>query len=274
MLCGTDSIFPINRGKQDCRDLHSWGPGMRQCYIIHYILRGKGIIESGNRRFYISAGQSFLICPYQVIRYAPDPDDPWEYVWVDFMGKDAADYVAQTGMTETHPVSDPIPAEMLLPYFNRLRQLDLYRHHKAEASALLLAILSVYADSISSSQHREAKENDSRLSEALTLIASRYHHPDFHAESISRILSVSRTTLLRVFRRSLNQSPGEYLQSYRLDQSCKMLRLGMSVKHTALSCGFGDPYYYSRAFKKVYGIPPSEYAAVISEAARVQSIIK
>lgn len=260
MIFGTDSLFPINSGRQDCSDLHFWGPGMRQCYIIHYILRGKGTLELGNRHFCVSAGQSFLICPYQVVRYAPDPDDPWEYVWVDFMGQDAADYVEQTGMKEAHPVSDPLPPDTLLPYFDRLRRLDLYRKNKTEANALLLAILSVYADAIPPAQRREPESEDSRLSEALTLIASRYHHPDFHTETISRTLSVSRTTLLRLFRRKLNQSPGEYLQSYRLNQSCKMLRLGMSVKHTALSCGYADPFYYSRAFKKTYGVSPSEYA--------------
>lgn len=257
----TDQILPVNCGRQDCRDLHAWGPGMRQCYIIHYVLRGKGFLELGNRRYCVSAGQSFLICPYQILHYGPDPADPWEYVWVDFMGKDAADYVKQTGMTETHPVSGPLPRDVLLPYFTRLCSLDLYHQNKAQAQALLLTILSVYADAFTPAQKCEEEDPDYRLTEALTLIASRYYRPDFHTETISQTLSVSRTTLLRLFHRKLKQSPGEYLQNYRLSQSCKMLRLGMSVKHTALSCGFADPFYFSRAFKKAYGISPSVYAS-------------
>ena len=30
-----NGIRPVDAGRQDCHDLHSWGPGVRQCYIIH-----------------------------------------------------------------------------------------------------------------------------------------------------------------------------------------------------------------------------------------------
>lgn len=45
---GSDSqpgLTLLATGRQDCSDLHSWGPGVRPVYIIHYILRGQGIIE-------------------------------------------------------------------------------------------------------------------------------------------------------------------------------------------------------------------------------------
>ena len=29
-----NGIRPVDAGRQDCHDLHSWGPGVRQCYII------------------------------------------------------------------------------------------------------------------------------------------------------------------------------------------------------------------------------------------------
>lgn len=45
---GSDSqpgLTLLATGRQDCSDLHSWGPGVRPVYIIHYILRGQGFIE-------------------------------------------------------------------------------------------------------------------------------------------------------------------------------------------------------------------------------------
>lgn len=35
--------------------------------------------------------------------------------------------------------------------------------------------------------------------------------------------------------------------------------LGMSVKGTAISCGFSDPFYFSKAFRKQTGRSPSDY---------------
>ena len=82
-----NGIRPVDAGRQDCHDLHSWGPGVRQCYIIHYIISGKGTFTCGKKTYTLTAGQSFLICPEQVVQYAPDENEPWEYVWVDFVGE-------------------------------------------------------------------------------------------------------------------------------------------------------------------------------------------
>ncbi len=37
-------------GRQDCSDLHSWGPGVRPVYIIHYILRARGLYRYHKNR--------------------------------------------------------------------------------------------------------------------------------------------------------------------------------------------------------------------------------
>ena len=55
-------------GRQDCSDLHAWGPGIRTCYIIHYIIRGRGTLEYEGKSYHLKAGESFLICPRAMIR--------------------------------------------------------------------------------------------------------------------------------------------------------------------------------------------------------------
>ena len=70
-----NGIRPVDAGRQDCHDLHSWGPGVRQCYIIHYIISGKGTFTCGKKTYTLTAGQSFLICPEQVVQYAPDENE-------------------------------------------------------------------------------------------------------------------------------------------------------------------------------------------------------
>ena len=113
---GSDSqpgLTLLATGRQDCSDLHSWGPGVRPVYIIHYILRGQGFIEYHKKTFPVHTGESFLIYPYDTIRYYPDPGNPWEYTWVEFTGKEAASLLDQTAFSPAAPVcpSDlPCPA--------------------------------------------------------------------------------------------------------------------------------------------------------------------
>lgn len=54
-----NGIRPVDAGRQDCHDLHSWGPGVRQCYIIHYIISGKGTFTCGKRCTHLPPDRAF-----------------------------------------------------------------------------------------------------------------------------------------------------------------------------------------------------------------------
>ena len=70
----------VTSGIQDCSDMHSWGLGARTCFVIHYIIRGKGTFIRNGKKFAVSAGESFVIRPFEKVRYYPDENDPWRYV--------------------------------------------------------------------------------------------------------------------------------------------------------------------------------------------------
>lgn len=220
-----NGIRPVDAGRQDCHDLHSWGPGVRQCYIIHYIISGKGTFTCGKKTYTLTAGQSFLICPEQVVQYAPDENEPWEYVWVDFVGEQCRQILARSVLNPQQPAAPPLRQERLLPYFERLCQMELYRRNSQEAVGVLLALLGVYQD-LAEPQREERKKEDPRIMEAMALIAAGYHRSEFCAETIARKMAVSRTTLNRLFQKKIGWSPGQYLLEYRLQQSESCCRWG------------------------------------------------
>ena len=130
---GSDSqpgLTLLATGRQDCSDLHSWGPGVRPVYIIHYILRGQGFIEYHKKTFPVHTGESFLIYPYDTIRYYPDPGNPWEYTWVEFTGKEAASLLDQTAFSPAAPVCPAICPARLRQLFADLQPLDLYHQNR------------------------------------------------------------------------------------------------------------------------------------------------
>ena len=82
------SIF--NCGHEYCQPGHTWGPGIRDHYLIHLVVAGKGTYQIGGASFALAEGDLFLAKPNQLITYAADRDDPWEYYWVGFNGACAA----------------------------------------------------------------------------------------------------------------------------------------------------------------------------------------
>ena len=95
-------------GKEDCDPAHSYGPAIRNHYLFHYILNGKGTLmwQDGKRhenKTVLRAGQGFLISPGQITTYIADDRIPWEYCWLEFDGLRAKEALEITGLSVNHP---------------------------------------------------------------------------------------------------------------------------------------------------------------------------
>ena len=74
-------------GHSECLPLHSYGPGTRPYYLMHFVLSGKGRLVVNKTEYLIEEKQIFLIEPDQMVFYQADKEDPWTYSWVGFNGK-------------------------------------------------------------------------------------------------------------------------------------------------------------------------------------------
>ena len=57
----------------------------------------------------------------------------------------------------------------------------------------------------------------------------------------------------------LDISTGDYIRKKRLAHACSLLAEGYNVSETAYKTGFSDPNYFSKTFKKEFGVTPTEY---------------
>lgn len=81
-------------------------------------------------------------------------------------------------------------------------------------------------------------------------------------DDLSKMCGLSRRQFFRVFKQCTGQTPSEYLLHLRLRRAERLLRDHiMSVTEVAFAAGFNDSNYFSKSFKKIYGITPSEYRA-------------
>lgn len=80
---------------------------------------------------------------------------------------------------------------------------------------------------------------------------------DITIDSVAAYLKVSRSTLTRAFRCSSGMSFNERLCSMRMNEAYSMLRESRgNVAECALKCGYHDPAYFSKVFKKHFGFSP------------------
>jgi len=76
-------------------------------------------------------------------------------------------------------------------------------------------------------------------------------------EEVAAGCHLDRAYLCRLFKRFRRQSPFRYLQTLKMNRAVELIRNGnRSVKQAAQELGFSDPYNFSRAFKRIFGIAP------------------
>ncbi len=83
---------------------------------------------------------------------------------------------------------------------------------------------------------------------------------DWKLEELVEIAHMSRSTLMRIFRKATGQSPIEYLVRLRIQEAMTLLRnTDMNITEIAMEIGFNDSNYFTRQFRKTNEISPTAY---------------
>lgn len=83
---------------------------------------------------------------------------------------------------------------------------------------------------------------------------------EFAVDDLCMSVGMSKATLYRKLKALTGQSTNEFIQSTRLKYAARILaETDRNISEVAYEVGFSDPYYFSRAFKKVFGVSPKQW---------------
>lgn len=258
------SIF--NCGHEYCRPGHTWGPGVRDHYLIHLVVAGRGVYQVGGQSYPLLPGDLFLAKPSQLISYTADEKDPWEYYWVGFNGACANRLVQQAPFTDAEPFHHCSDAQTVR---DALYQIYLSRgtepQDEARMTGYLYLFMALLMKEAQETMPRAGNASSQYVLAAIKYIQFNYSH-NVSVDDIARAVGVSRSHLYRVFIAAVGKSPIDYLTDYRIGEACALLKnTNLSIAEIAVSVGFFDQFYFSRVFKKVKGMPPSHYLASLEK---------
>ena len=94
---------------------------------------------------------------------------------------------------------------------------------------------------------------------AMTGYIQAHYQETMKLEMIAEAGAVCRSRCCELFRRKLGVSPLVYVNRYRLEKACGLLRDGKSVTEAGFASGFQSASYFSETFRKFYGCTPSDY---------------
>ncbi len=108
----------------------------------------------------------------------------------------------------------------------------------------------------------QMSEDDMLFSQKLkAYVEENVDNSELSVSDIASAMNVSRTVLYARVRTLFDSTPNNYVLNTRIEYAKRLLaREGVPVSNVAYRCGFSNPKYFSRCFKKLTGKRPSEYS--------------
>ena len=103
------------------------------------------------------------------------------------------------------------------------------------------------------------KESESVVAKARNYIDENYNK-DISLDEVSRMVDISPYYFSKLFKQEQGEGFVEYLTRIRMTNARQLLKnQKYSIKEICSMCGYSDPNYFSRIFKRYEGVTPSEF---------------
>lgn len=97
------------------------------------------------------------------------------------------------------------------------------------------------------------------IQKLMNIIEEQMENPEFGVVNLGTEIGMSKTVLYKKICALTNLSPADFIKSMRLKKAADLLRQQLlSVNEVSVMVGFNDRKYFSREFKKMYGMSPSD----------------
>jgi len=254
-------LYVTQFGEEDCAPGHYWGPAVRDHYLLHYVLDGKGVFETGGRRYELTKGQGFLIVPGTIAFYQADRLNPWSYCWIGFNGSLAGSLLHQAGLSMKSPILD-FPEDRAVR--DCIREMTESRRFGPAREYRLAGLLHMLLSEFIAAHPpveivRRDAWSEAYVEKVKDFIQLNYAQK-ITVEDIAAFAGLSRSYLCSLFRKSEGTSVQGYLVQYRMRKACELMgNPEFSIGDIARSVGYGDPLLFSKMFRKVMGVSPRQY---------------
>lgn len=139
------------------------------------------------------------------------------------------------------------------------RTIEEYNALRPARKTLLMAYFSEIAVMLSRQYSAADGGRTDGVAGAAAFMESRFSESGCMEEVLSR-LHYSERHFVRLFSRAYGMTPARYLADIRMRKAAALLKgTSLTVGEIAARCGFSDPNYFSRAFRREFGMSPVEY---------------
>lgn len=232
------------------------GPG--EFVLFQYTLSGAGRLTFEGQQMSVPPGTAMVLRMPHDHRYYLEPGEDWEFFWICISGREAV-RIWNAIIAAHGPLIEPgsATARRIAAIVGELSNRD--KDSPAHCSALAYEVCMILAEDFL--EYGSAFRSRRRVDAVRNVIeyARENIHRPLSIDELAERAGYSRSHFTRVFEQSEGTSPARFMLELRLRAAQAQLETGgKTVKQVAYDCGFQDPSYFAKTFRRVYGIAPSE----------------
>lgn len=241
----------------DGYDWHGLRRGAAEFVCFQYTIAGAGRLRWERTTYELVPGTAMLLSIPHDHRYWLPEGGHWDFLWICLVGHEVQ--AAWRAVQAQHgPVLDLARHGGVLAAAVRAVRTVLGDEGPSAYRASALAYeLAMSLDEVAASApglgprhagiERAARHCREHLAEDVTVTA------------LARLAGLSRHHFTRRFRAAYGKGPKEYHTALRIQHAAERLRDGAQVKDVARDCGFADPTYFCKVFRRVVGMSPGGF---------------
>ena len=230
--------------------------GLTPFTVLQHTISGTGRLRYENRSYRVNSGETLLVLVPHNHRYWLEKGERWEYFWISMNGEEAL-RIHRLILAAAGPV-----LKLQQATIDHLADcsLRLVKGATTPASASAIAYeaaMALYDDVFGS--HAFAADR-SVMQVVIDHINANLDKP-LPVEELAKVSGLSRAHFSRVFAESEGVPPAEFVLQQRMQRAAKLLTKAafIPVKEVAIMSGFDDANYFSKVFRRIYGINPTEF---------------
>ena len=246
-------------GMEKCDSEHSFGPALRDHFLIHYVISGSGTFQIDGQSYILQENECFLIPPDIITYYKASSIDPWTYTWIGFRGTKATAILKNIKLDKNNPIFK-CKGDTIKKCFEEIRASSIYEFGgELRLRGYLSILLSEFTEQSKTALIQAEGHTKNYIKKAVQFIATNYSR-DITIESLAAYIGLNKNYFSTLFKKEFGVPPQEYLIKYRISKACQLLHnRDLTVSEVSRSVGYEDPLGFSKIFKQIQGLSPKAY---------------
>ncbi len=258
LSCG---LYPMGFGYYQQASKHAMLRRTHDDYLLIYCLEGRGELTLDQSNFTIQAGDMILLPRGVAHAYRASDNTPWTIYWVHFSGNQSESFIDYLAVKQTNYIVNVGIQSRLVTEFESLLESRQSSYNLAafiHAANLLRQILTHVALLQPLAKQQRAAHHFN-LEHIHSLMQARVHE-QLDLDTLAEAASLSKFHFVKKYKELTGTTPINHFIHLKIERACHLLDVTTkSVNEISFAVGYEDAYYFSRIFKKVMGISPSQY---------------